>query len=59
MEGKKPKTKYIIVMHNGRYDIFPKMYDSLEEAERMRPHISRFLGTYPKELEIIKIEVTI
>lgn len=59
MEGKKPKTKYIIVTNSERYDIFPKMYDSIEEAERMRPRIIRFLNITQNKTEIIKIEVTI
>ena len=57
MEGKKPKTKYIIVTNDGEYNIFPKMYDSIEEAERMKPKIMRYFNV--NESEIIKIEVTI
>ena len=59
MEGKKTKTKYIIVTNKERYDIFPVMYDSIEDAERVRHGINRFFNITPNKTEIIKIEVTI
>lgn len=56
MEGNKTKTKYIIVTND---DIFPKMYDSLEDAERKRQGLIRYFNITPNKTEIIKIEVTI